>query len=282
MSNVKCKWIKKKCKCGWPNTSPRLETCQSCGQGMRCDNWAVSGYALCSNHGGPVPSRNFYGRGNFVNGSGSSFGISRLASKYLKQIKDGRVLSNRAAIEIIDERVRQLVDRIDQNEAPERMQRLHDLWQEYKQALENNDTVGKVLAFGSMDSEFKKIYHDYKAWEQMFEALDYRRKMVEGEVKILKEIKAFISAEEAYQMNAKVLAAVMRVVGDDPQKLKQVQYEFARIVGESSDIISTDDWDDGGGSGEVGSPEGSSDVDSQKLLHTGDKERSDIEGQDRT
>ena len=70
----------------------------------------------------------------------------------------------------------------------------------------------------ALDAEFEKAYHDYAAWKQMFEALALDSKMVESEVKIVKEIKAIITAEDAYELSAKLLAAVMRVV-DDPKKI---------------------------------------------------------------
>ena len=72
--------------------------------------------------------------------------------------------------------------------------------------------------------------------EQVFGALDVRRKMVESELKILKEIKAIITAEDAYELAAKLLAASMNVIGEDPKKLKRLQYEYTRIIGERSDL----------------------------------------------
>ena len=57
-------------------------------------------------------------------GSGSSFPLTRLAAKYNQMTGDGRVLSNRRAIEIVRMRIQQLAARIDLNEAPDRMARL--------------------------------------------------------------------------------------------------------------------------------------------------------------
>jgi hypothetical protein len=119
-----------------------------------------------------------------------------------------------------------------------------------------------------MGDAFEKVYHDYKAWTQMFEALDYRRKMVESEVKVLKEIKAIITIEDARDLQVKLLAAMMRVLQDDPKKLKQVQYEFARITGDISDnAVEFDDDDDEGGGEPGGGEEGFGDVDQEELLH---------------
>lgn len=180
-------------------------------------------------------------------GSGSSFKITRLAAKYNSMMRNGQVLSNRAAIDVIDTRIRQLLDRIDFDEAPDRTAKLYSLWKEY----ENADGVDAAVLKKKIADEFEKVYHDYAAWEQIFTALDLRGKSVEREVKVLTQIKAIMTAEDGYELAAKMMAAVMRVIGDNPQKMKQVQYEFAKLIGESSDIVAEGNIeDDGGGSEE--------------------------------
>lgn len=280
MPNVKCKHLTSTCrKCGWKNTKPRVESCAECGEDMRCTHWAVSGYTMCANHGGPAPSRGFFGKGRITTGAGDSFPMMRLAAMYNKMRKDGPLLSNRAAVEIIDMRIRQLAERLDDAETPQRMIALYKLWGQYEAAIDEDNKTAQIVLRKRISKEFENVHTDYMAWSQMFEALEYRRKMSESEVKILKEIKAIITAEDMYQMLAKAMAVMIRLLGNDPKKLKELKYEFAQITGERSDLAgSDDDEDDGRGRGEVGSPAGHGEVDSQKLLHTGDEERSYIEG----
>jgi len=195
-------------------------------------------------------------------GASSSFPLTRLAAKYRQMATDGRVLSNRQAIDIVDTRIVQLLERIDVDDAPDRMEKLVALWAEYTQAHDSSRTAEEGIARIKLDNEFEKAYHDYAAWKQMFEALDLRKRMVEGEIKILTQIKAIITAEDAYELSAKMLAAVMHVVNDDPRKMKQVQYEFARIIGEvGDDVAKRLAEDDAGVDGEVGGAEGPGDVD---------------------
>ena len=123
-----------------------------------------------------------------------------------------------------------------------------------------------------LDDLFEKARTDYEAWNQMMMALDLRRKMVESEVKVLKEIKAIMTAEDAYELTAKLLAAVMRVV-EDPKKLKQVQYEFTRLIGEPGDRAGKAvRGDDRGGGGEEGGGEGFGEVDQEGIPDPGDQE----------
>jgi hypothetical protein len=125
---------------------------------------------------------------------------------------------------------------------------------------------------GSLDKEFEKVYHDYAAWQQVFGALDLRGKMVERELKVLKEIKAIMTAEDGYELATKLLAAVMRVVGDDPHKMKQVQYEFTRIIGESGpDVIEGYGADVGPDGAADGGEEGFSDLDQAEFLYPGNE-----------
>lgn len=238
---------------------------------MGCGKKAVDGYTLCIQHGGPVPSRNFYGKGSMNTGSGSSFPLMRLAAAYNKQLSNGVVLSNRAAIDIIDIRIKQLLDRVDVEEAPNRVAKLYELWEEFKGTTAG--TTNYTLAKKALDDAFERVYHDYKAWEQIFEALDLRGKTAEREIKALREIKAIMTAEDGYQLAAKMLAAVIRVIGDDPKKIKQVQYEFSRLIGESSDLATERHREDVGGSGEtVGGKEGFGDMDKEELLYSRDQE----------
>lgn len=207
-----------------------------------------------------------------TNGSKSSFPLMRLAARYNRMQQDGRMLSNRAVIDAVDRRIMQLMDRADVGEAPERLKRLSNLWREYMDAKNASRAVDAVKLETQIDYEFEKVYHDYEAWKQIFEAFELRGKSVEREVKILREIKAIMTAEDGYELAAKLLGAVVKVLGDDPKKIKQVQYEFTRIIGESGDNVIEGDGEEVGGNGETGGgEEGLGDVDQAQLLYPGDQ-----------
>jgi hypothetical protein len=165
-------------------------------------------------------------------GVGSSFPLTRLAAKYNEMKKDGRILSNRHSITIIDHRVTQLVDRIDANDAPDRLNKLQKLWNEMRDFEMRGNDVEATLLKKRIDEQFEAAREDYLAWEQMFNALDVRRKMVDSEVKVAKDIQAILTAEDAYELVAKLLASVIQVV-NDPNQLKRIQYEFTRIIGDT-------------------------------------------------
>ena len=212
--------------------------CPLCGtERIRCNNRPVLPYKYCKYHGGPNPKNNYYGAGGYlVTGENSQFQLTRLASKYNEMKKDARLLSNRASLEVVKARIQQLLERIDLNEAPDRLGNIKKLWDNVKESDGPTRTMASIL----LDEEFEKAYHDYAAWKQMFEAIDIDRKLVESEVKIIKDMRAVLTAEDGYELTAQLMSAVMAATGameDIPDHvkmhfLKRIQYEFTRVVGE--------------------------------------------------
>lgn len=188
-----------------------------------------------------------------MTGERSQFPIARLASKYTELTESGRFLSNQQSMEIIRTRIQQLAERIDLNEAPDRLKKLMVLWGEFNECEAAGDQIGLMKVKYQINAEFEAAYHDYMSWQQMFDALELDRKMVESEVKIAKDLKAILTAKDAYELAAKLLAAIIEAANSlifDPQLrarfLKRIQYEFARLVGDRS-IQEDDPGLDGGG-----------------------------------
>jgi hypothetical protein len=191
----------------------------------------VPGFKSCEVHGGPNPSKGYYGPGRgLTSGKGSSYPITRLAAKKNELMQDGTFLSTRNSINIMQRRIEELVNRIDTNQAPNRLANLNKLWGDLR-AAENNDKGLVSFIKKEIDAEFEAAYHDYAAWEQMFSVLRLDKELKETELKIAKEMHAMITAEDAYTMMADILAVILNIE-DDPDKLKRYQYEFTRIIGE--------------------------------------------------
>lgn len=219
---------------------------------------AVRGWQVCQKHGGPVPSRNFYGKGRpSISGSQSHFPLVRLAAKYNAVKEDGRILSNRSSIEIVRERIRGLAERIDLNEAPDRLAKLNELWEKIKAFRRSGKELEARGVEIEMDDEFEKAYHDYAAWKQMFDAIDLDRKLVESEAKVMKDLRAIMTAEDAYELTAKILASIMSAVNGSTdlnptgkgRLIKRIQYDIIRLVGDRSSVEASEGF--GGGDGEI-------------------------------
>jgi len=171
--------------------------------------------------------------------------LMKIAKKYQEMISNGRILSNRAAIDVIDERVQQLADRIEENDMPQRMVILQNIWEEFKEARARGKVSDEIIAIKKLDEYFERTYHDYAAWNQIIEIFDVRRKLVDSEVRTIKEIKAILTAEDAYNLVAKLLAICIRIV-QDPMKLRMIQAEFSRVIGEQKiEKPAVSNWEEG-------------------------------------
>lgn len=172
-----------------------------------------------------------------MTGSASSFPLTRLAAKRNEMMKNGQILSNRDSITVLDRRMQELLERIDTNQAPNRLANLFKLWTRMGELEADRKYVEAIIVKKRIDEEFEKAYHDYAAWEQMFNVLDLRRKMVESEVKIAKDIQAMLTAEDAYELVADIFGVIIQAVNKfelDPKVLKYIQHELTRIVGDGS------------------------------------------------
>jgi hypothetical protein len=184
-----------------------------------------------------------------LTGSGSHFPLTRLAAKKNEMLRDGQILSNRKSIDILGRRIEELLERIDQNQAPDRLAKLFKLWERYKTAQRGGDALKELKTRADLDAAFESAYHDYASWKQMFEALDLNKVLVESEVKIAKDLHAILTAEDGYELVGDIFAIILRIE-DNPKKLKRYQYEFTRLIGEGSVIdaesSNADDRDESG------------------------------------
>jgi len=171
--------------------------------------------------------------GRFGKESMSRFPIVKLSEKYDRMQKSGRLLSNRAAIEVVRTRIQQLAERIDMNHAPDRLATLGKLWADYRSAQNRGSGTEMAIATKQLDEQFAAAVTDYAAWSQMFEAIDLDSKLVEREIKTIRELRAILTAEDARELVAKFLAVILRVFHDQPKKLKQVQFEVIKMIGDS-------------------------------------------------
>ena len=237
-----CDFLRKVCReCGYEHEREyRGVACLGCGADRTCGRPVVKDFSQCQDHGGPNPNKGKFGMTSDLN----KFPIVQLAERYRKMVSDGRVISLRASIAVVRGRIEQLARRIDVNDAPDRLQRLDDLWAEYTEAWRADRKSDMIVIMSQLDGEFKKAREDYSAWNQMMMALDLDRKLVESEIKVYKEMKAMLTAEDARELVAKLLAIVLRVFSSEKKKLEQVKYEFIRAIGERPIDVVPEDADE--------------------------------------
>lgn len=209
----------------------------------------------------------------------AEYPLVKLARKANQMQTDGRLLSNRASLEIVRRRIATLQERIDLNEAPDRLARIQRLWGQFKIDRKAKDDINVTIDVAAIDEEFEAAFTDYAAWRQMFEALDLDRKLVDSEVKVLKEIQAVLTAEDATLLAAKLLGATINTVNymDIPTEtrvmfIRRIQYEFTKLIGDRPDP--------GPGTGsEEDDDSGSDHMDGEGILDPGNEEQPETAGE---
>jgi hypothetical protein len=231
-ATVRCpKWVSKCRKCGLKftraNHNRRVNPCPNCGQDRTCGGPVTRGFRFCWIHGGSTPSHIRPEELERV----SKFPLVRLSERYLSAMGDGRLISNRATMEVVQARLAQLAERIDLNQAPDRLKNLQELWSELRRLeARGKDAEATTVKF-AIDEEFERAYHDYAAWQEMYQAIDLHRKLVEGELKVFKEKRAILTAEDARELIGKLLAIITEEVKDQAT-LRAIQYKFVRLIGD--------------------------------------------------
>lgn len=234
----------------------RYLQCIECGEERQCGNKAVTGSNFCFRHGAPNQKAKFSGMyvgRPMVTGKNSRSLIPKMASKYMEQTKDSMYILNKKSIDLLDARVVDLLDRTDSESSPERMERIVNLWKKLNVAVPglrydvSNDKEA-YKAYNALDDEIELAFNDYAAWKQIFEALELRRKHTESEMKILKDMKALMTAEDGMELVSQLFAAIMKVLKDEPKGhhlINLIRLEFDRITG------ATTVGKDEAGSGEI-------------------------------
>lgn len=222
----------------------RYIDCPDCGTSRKCGSFPMRGSVFCRRHGGKPNLKHKYSATEgrpIMTGRNSKSLVANLASKYVEISKSGPYQTNKATVDVLDVRITELLTRVDQKESPERLKNIIDAWSEVKKAVPGlkiwlKDNKKGQEAYNSLDDEVEKAYHDYEAWKQIMQVFDLRRKVTKDEMSILKDMQALISAEDAYELSAQLLAAVLLVLGDEPdgsRLINAIHSEFKRILGES-------------------------------------------------
>jgi hypothetical protein len=209
----------------------------------------------------------------------AEYPLVKLARKANQMQTDGRLLSNRASLEIVRRRIATLQERINLNEAPDRLARIQRLWGQFKIDRKAKDDINVTIDIAAIDEEFEAAFTDYAAWRQMFEALDLDRKLVDSEVKVLKEIQAVLTAEDATLLAAKLLGATINTVNymDIPTEtrvmfIRRIQYEFTKLIGDRP-------APGPGTGGEEDDDPGSDNLDGEGIFDPGNKEQPETAGE---
>ena len=212
-------------------------TCSLTG-GRRKDGWPCESPYIrengrCKMHGGNQPTgANHH---NFKHGRASraySALPSRFKEAYMASMEDDDLLSLRADISLTDARMNELIERLDTGESGERwrgvMTLSGGLKTELKETELDRDALTKLAA--TLRELSEAAISDERAWRELKSTSQHRRKLVDTERQRLKDLHAYLTAEEALAIMGRITDSIIRHV-EDKAALTAILHEIQVVTG---------------------------------------------------
>lgn len=202
--------------------------------GEPCKAQAVHGKRVCRVHGGMTP--NGIASPHYKTGRYSKVLPARLAARYQEARQDTALLELREEISLTDTRLSDLLARVDTGESGALWRSLMDARMDLIAAKRANDTIGQMQAVNAIMDLISQGHTDYRAWTEIGQVLEQRRKLVESERKRLIEAQQVITAEQAIVFVNAVLLSVREHVSDR-SVLSAIQNDMTRLLNRQPDVI---------------------------------------------
>lgn len=185
------------------------------------------GTHLCYMHGGKTPVG--HALPQTTHGRYSKYLPARLAERYQASQSDAELLALREEVSLVDTRLTDLLKRVDTNEAGYWWKELKRVHKEYLDA--QND--GDIAAMKKALSEWGRILYagtsDYAAWNEVYNVLEQRRKLVESERKRLIEMQQVITSERAMLLISALVGIVQNHVTDS-STLAAISADVGKLI----------------------------------------------------
>lgn len=185
----------------------------------------------CRLHGGLSPSGIAAAR--FKSGRYSKLLPERLVSRYQEACDDGNLTSLREEIALIDARIGELLSRIDTGESGSTWKELQKAYGELSTAIGITDKkkrglamVGPINAIGAL---INRGNSDAATWDEIYEIVHSRRRLVESEHKRLADMHQMITTERALTMVGNIVSIIREHVKDTSQ-LAAISRDIGALV----------------------------------------------------
>ena len=144
----------------------------------------------CNIHGGK--SLIGIASGTFQTGRWSKHVPTRLAARVAESEADPNLISLRSEIALLDGRIAELLEQVDNSEAGELWKRCKEAMREYDQA---KSPESQYEALGSLRFYINEGYKDYMSWMDIRHTIEDRRRLADSERQRLKDMQAMIDAK---------------------------------------------------------------------------------------
>lgn len=195
--------------------------------GEPCQAWAMEGKTKCRVHGGKTPAG--IASPHYKTGRYSKYLPTRLSSQYESAKNDPALLELREDIALIDARLSDLLQRVETGESGQVWKELGDAYRDLQDAMHAKNTVKTGEALQLIYALIVRGNDDYRAWTEIHEVIEQRRRLVESERKRIVETKQTLTVEQAMLMIG-ALTNIIRTHVTDRQILSAISGDINKLV----------------------------------------------------
>lgn len=195
--------------------------------GSPCKTSPITGRNRCRLHGGASPRGLAHPRTS--HGKYSKDLPSRLALRYEEARTDEELLALREEIAVIDVRLGDLLTRVDSGESGAVWRKIKKTYRDMSRAVRAGNQQEFAELLNEMGQLINRGHGEYAAWNEIFKAVESRRKVTESERKRLTDMKQIMTAEEATHLLSFVVATIRKHV-KDRRTLASISQEISKYV----------------------------------------------------
>jgi len=212
-----------------------LPQCQAyTHSGYQCKKNAVEGKKVCRQHGGL--SLSGIAHPQFEHGRRSKYIPSKLIEKYNEAQNDKDLLSLSEEIKLIDARINQLLERVEEGGGMTNWSSLNKAWRGLiaAQRVQDQDKASELAA--TMNDIINRGLHDSMIWSDIEHTIDRRQRLVSAEAKRLTDMEQMITTERALGLMVFIAESIRTRLMEYMDKNKPVDRKLLNSI--STDIYS--------------------------------------------
>lgn len=172
----------------------------------------MKGKRVCTVHGGLTPGG--IASPHFKTGRHSKHLPERMAEKYQESINDPELLALDAEISLVDARLEDLLSRVDTGESGALWKTAQSVFFDFRNANASGDQDKMTVALTELNRILNLGVDDYKAWDEIGNMLEQRRKLSESERKRRMDMEVVITVERQMVLLGAVVALIKENVTD--------------------------------------------------------------------
>lgn len=172
----------------------------------------MKGKRVCTVHGGLTPGG--IASPHFKTGRHSKHLPERMAEKYQESINDPELLALDAEISLVDARLEDLLSRVDTGESGALWKTAQSVFFDFRNANASRDQDKMTVALTELNRILNLGVDDYKAWDEIGNMLEQRRKLSESERKRRMDMEVVITVERQMVLLGAVVALIKENVTD--------------------------------------------------------------------